>query len=95
MASSRAPATPAGCVPRAEIDRQFGKTCTRHESEGGAQPSFELPAMTDEIEPGIHPTPGEPIWYCDKHTVLRIVLQRCEASDTFRVSQIAVAIDKE
>ena len=61
----------------------------------GAQPSFELPSMTDEVPIGITPTPGEPIWYCDKHTVLRIVLQRCEATDTFRVSQIAVAIAKE
>ena len=95
VASAPAPGAPAGCVPRAEIDRRFGKTCERHESEGGAQPSFELPSMSDDVPIGITPTPGEPIWYCDKHTVLRIVLQRCEATDTFRVSQIAVAIAKE
>jgi len=94
VASSRAPAQP-GCVPRSEIDRQFGKTCARHESEGGAQLSFEPPPMTDDVPIGITPTPGEPIWYCDKHTVVRVVLQRCGTSDTFGVSQIAVAIDKE
>jgi hypothetical protein len=79
------------CVPRAAIDQQFGKTCERHETEGGAQPSFEPPAMTDEVPIGITPTPGEAIWYCDKHTVVRVVLQRCGTGDTFGVSQIVVA----
>ena len=79
------------CVPRAAIDQQFGKTCERHETEGGAQPSFEPPPMTDEVLPGIRPTPGEAIWYCDKHTVVRVVLQRCGTGDTFGVSQIVVA----
>lgn len=83
----------AACVPRATIDQQFGKACTSHESEGGAQPSFEPPPMSDEVPIGITPTPGEPIWYCDKHTVVRVVLQRCGSSDTFGISQIAVAIE--
>src|SRR4051812_45912747 len=73
------PAT-ASCVPRAAIDQQFGKPCDRHESEGGAQPSFQPPPMDDEVPVGNHSTPGEPIWYCDKHTVVRVVLQRCGTS---------------
>lgn len=93
VGSSQAPVQAPTCVPRAAIDQQFGKTCERHESEGGAQPSFEPPPTTDEVQPGIHPTPGEPIWYCDKHTIVRVVLQRCGNTDTFGVSQIAVAFD--
>jgi len=93
VGSSAALVQPPACVPRAAIDQQFGKTCERHETEGGAQPSFEPPPMTDEVPIGIHPTPGEPIWYCDKHTIVRVVLQRCGNTDTFGVSQIAVAFD--
>lgn len=89
------PAAPTTCVPRAAIDQEFGKICERHETEGGAQPSFQPPPMTDEVTPGIHPTPGEAVWYCDKHTVVRVVLQRCGSSDTFGVAQIAVAIDRQ
>ena len=84
---------PAECVPRATIDKQFGKVCLRHETEGGAQPSFQPPPMDGEVPLGITPTPGEPIWYCDKHTVVRVVLQRCGTGDAFGISQIAVAID--
>lgn len=90
-----APPMAGACVPRSAIDQQFGEPCKRHESEGGAQPSFQPPPMTDEVPIGITPTPGEPIWYCDKHTVVRVVLQRCGSSDTFGVSQIAVSVDRK
>jgi len=84
---------PAACVARAAIDQHFGKVCDAHETEGGAQSSSQPPPMTGDIPLGNNPTPGEAIWYCDKHTVVRVVLQRCGTSDTFGVSQVAVAID--
>jgi len=98
-ASAVAGMPPTACVPRAAIDQHFGRVCNAHETEGGAQPrqvaslGKDPPVMTDDVPLGNNPTPGEAIWYCDKHTVVRVVLQRCGTSDTFGVSQVAVAID--
>lgn len=85
--------TPTACAARQAIDQHFGKVCGAHETEGGAQTSTKPPAMTDEVPLGNTPTPGETVWYCDDHTVVRVVLVRCGSSDTFGVSQVAVAIE--
>lgn len=84
---------PAACVARKAIDQHFGKVCAAHETEGGAQATSQPPPLTDEVPLGNVPTPGEAIWYCDAHTVVRVVLVRCGSSDTFGVSQVAVAIE--
>ncbi len=94
-ASAPFPAAPAACVPRAALDERFGKTCERHETEGGAQPTPQPPPMTDDVPIGITPTPTEAIWYCEERTVVRVVLQRCGTSDTFSVAQIVVAIERK
>jgi hypothetical protein len=76
----------AGCFGSAVLDQHFGEQCAGHETEGGAAST-----MTDVLQPGAHPTPGEVRWYCDSHTVLRVLLQRCAQTDTFTVSELAVA----
>jgi hypothetical protein len=75
-----------GCFTSESLDRHFGAQCGAHETEGGA-----TAAMTDEVPTGTQPTPAEVRWYCDKRTVLRVLLQRCAVTDTFTVSEIAVA----
>lgn len=80
------------CASRAALDQRFGKPCDKHETEGGAQQGPTSPPLTDEVGPGIAPTPGEPVWYCNAGTVTRVALKRCDTADTFTVSQIAVLI---
>ena len=86
-----------GCVESKTLDQNFGHPCDAHASEGGAaQPSSGPPTpMTDDVPMGNNPTQGEPRWYCDRHTVVRVVLERCGTTESFRVLQIAVAIDTE
>ena len=50
-------------------------------------------AVTDEVPTGNQPTPGEVRWYCDRRTVVRLVLERCGTTNQFRVRQVAVSID--
>jgi hypothetical protein len=88
----------APCLASRELDQHFGETCEAHETEGGAQ--SEAGAATDlgvpppllegDVPLGNQPTVREVRWYCDRHTVLRVVLDRCDAS-TFRPVQIAVS----
>ena len=54
-----------------------------------AQGPSMLPATTPQ------PTPGEVHWYCDRRTVVRVVLARCPGTNTFRVRQLAVSIAAE
>jgi hypothetical protein len=76
-----------GCVARAELTQHFGRECDSHEAEAKGTTT-----MTDDPTMGNHPTPGEVIWYCDRYTVVRVVLARCGDSDNFSVSQVAVGI---
>lgn len=76
----------AGCFSSAALDAHFGEQCADHETEGGASDH-----MGSALPVGPHPTPGEVRWYCDRHTVLRVVLARCAAENTFRATEIAVA----
>jgi hypothetical protein len=74
------------CFSSQTLDAHFGAQCNDHESEGGAPP-----VVTDTLPLGPEPTPGEVRWYCDRRTVLRLLLARCEGTDTFRVSEVDVA----
>jgi hypothetical protein len=92
----------AACLGSRELDQYFGDTCDEHESEGGAQsqagPATELgvppPLLEGDVPLGNQSTVREVRWYCDRRTVLRIVLERCDAS-TFRPVQIAVSTRRE
>lgn len=75
-----------GCFTSLTLDKHFGAQCANHETEGGAAPTY-----TGVLTPGAHPTPGEVRWYCDKHTVVRVVISRCSGTDSFHVSEIDLA----
>jgi len=81
-------APPPACFDSATLDGEFGARCKENEPEAAGSA-----AVTDEIQPGNQPTPGEVRWYCDRRTVVRIVLDRCGTANQFRVRQIAVSID--
>jgi hypothetical protein len=81
-------APPPGCFDSAMLDREFGGRCQENEPEAAGSAT-----VTDEVPSGNNPTPGEVRWYCDRRTVVRIVLDRCGAANQFRVRQIAVSID--
>jgi hypothetical protein len=74
------------CFSSDSLDQHFGAQCAAHETEGGATST-----MSDEVLPGTAPTPSEVRWYCDRQTLLRIVLRRCGSTNTFAVGEIAVA----
>jgi hypothetical protein len=89
----------APCVSSEQLDQHFGDACEEHETEGGAQPDAALapdaggvdPALlTGDIPLGNNPTPREVRWYCDRQIVVRVVLERCDAT-TFRATQLAVS----
>ena len=73
-----------GCVTDAVLHEHFGDSCANAESEAAASP-----VVTDELTPGPHPTPGEVRWYCDQRSVMRLVLERCAGTNSFRVTQLA------
>jgi hypothetical protein len=81
-------APPPGCFDNATLASEFGPQCKENEPEAAA-----TAALTDEVPLGNHPTPGEVRWYCDKRTVVRLVIERCGATNQFRVRQIALSID--
>ncbi len=85
LAVNEASGSPHGCFSSDTLDKYFGKQCDAHETEGAPSP-----VMTDELQPGLQPTPGEVRWYCDRQTAIRVVIDRCEHTNTFRVNQIAV-----
>ena|SRR5687767_1256675 len=81
-------AAPPGCFDNATLASEFGPQCKENEPEAAASA-----AVTDEVPTGNHPTPGEVRWYCDRRTVVRLVIERCGTANQFRVRQIAVSID--
>jgi hypothetical protein len=73
------------CVPSQNFNDQFGTLCREHESEG--------PASTDPggaLPLGPHPTSNEVRWYCEGRSVVRLVLERCPASESYRITEVAV-----
>jgi hypothetical protein len=80
-------AHPTECIAFDTFGEQFGKPCEAHESEGGASPR-----MDSDLPVGAHPTVNEVRWYCQGHSVVRLVLQRCGATDTFRIVDLAVSL---
>ncbi len=80
---------PAECLPRASFDK-LGPRCNEHQTQGGASP-----VMTDELTPGRHRTVEETAWYCREHTVVRLVLQRCDEAATYRVVDLAVSLGEK
>lgn len=76
-----------GCFDNATLTSEFGPRCTENEPEAAGSA-----AMTDDVTLGNNPTPGEVRWYCDKRTVVRLVIERCGTANQFRVRQIAVSI---
>ena len=76
-----------GCFDSATLNDEFGPRCQENEPEAAASA-----AMTDDVTLGNNPTPGEVRWYCDKRTVVRLVIERCGATNQFRVRQLAVSI---
>jgi hypothetical protein len=80
-------AGPQGCFDDAILSNEFGPRCRENEPEAQATST-----MSDDVTTGNHPTPGEVRWYCDKRTVVRIVIERCGTANQFRVRQIAVSI---
>lgn len=81
-------ATPPACFDSATLDAEFGPRCKENEPEAAGSP-----ALTSEVPTGVNPTPGEVRWYCDRRTVVRLVIDRCGATNQFQVRQIAVSID--
>jgi hypothetical protein len=81
-------APPPGCFDSGTLDAEFGTRCKENEPEAAGSV-----ALTDEVPTGNHPTLGEVRWYCDRRTVVRLVIERCGATNQFRVRQIAVSID--
>ncbi len=79
---------PPGCFDSGTLDSEFGARCNENEPEAAGSAN-----VTDEVPAGNNPTPGEVRWYCDRRTVVRIVLDRCGTANQFRVRQIAVSID--
>jgi hypothetical protein len=77
------------CFDSSTLADEFGAVCEINEPEAAA-----TVAVTDEVSPGNHPTPGEVRWYCDKRTVVRLVIERCGTTNQFRVRQIAVSINR-
>jgi hypothetical protein len=81
-------AAPPGCFESATLDAEFGARCEVNEPEAAGSAS-----VTDEVPMGNNPTPGEVRWYCDRRTVVRLVIERCGKTNQFRVRQVAVSID--
>jgi hypothetical protein len=81
-------APPPGCFDSATLDGEFGTRCKENEPEAAGSP-----AVTDDVPTGNNPTPAEVRWYCDRRTVVRLVIERCSTTNQFRVRQIAVSID--
>jgi hypothetical protein len=80
-------APPPGCFDNATLAAEFGPQCKDNEPEAAG-----TAAVTDEVPLGNNPTPSEVRWYCDRRTVVRLVIERC-GTNQFRVRQIAVSID--
>ena len=81
-------AAPPGCFDNATLAGEFGEVCEINEPEAAGSA-----VVTDDVPKGNNPTAGEVRWYCDKRTVVRLVIERCGATNQFRVRQIAVSID--
>src|SRR4051812_43822354 len=73
-----------GCFDPSTLANEFGAVCEINEPEAAGSA-----AVTDDVSLGNHPTPGEVRWYCDKRTVVRLVIERCGTANQFRVRQIA------
>ncbi|HQP34121.1 MAG TPA: hypothetical protein PLI95_03040 [Polyangiaceae bacterium] len=78
------------CFSNQQLREHFGPGCEENEAEAAASPD-----LTDDPTQGNQPTPGEVHWYCDRRTVVRVVLARCPGTNTFRVRQLAVSIAAE
>ena len=76
-----------GCFDSSTLANEFGAVCEINKPEAAAST-----AVTDDVSLGNHPTPGEVRWYCDKRTVVRLVIERCGTANQYRVRQIAVSI---
>ena len=81
-------APPPGCFDSATLDSEFGPRCQVNEPEAAGSAT-----VTDDVPIGNSATPGEVRWYCDRRTVVRIVLDRCGTANQFKVRQVAVSID--
>jgi hypothetical protein len=64
---------------------QFGNPCKEHETEGGASTD-----MSGALPMGANPTTSEVRWFCEGRSVVRLVLDRCPGTDSFRVKEVAV-----
>jgi hypothetical protein len=85
-----------GCFDGATLANEFGAVCEINEPEAAGSAAVtdavtKNDAADDDPTLGNHPTPGEVRWYCDKRTVVRLVIERCAGSNQFRVRQIAVS----
>jgi len=78
------------CFSNQQLREHFGPGCEENEAEAAASPD-----LTDDPTLGNQPTPGDVRWYCDRRTVVRVVLARCPGTNTFRVRQLAVSIAAE
>jgi hypothetical protein len=77
-------------VAPATLDAHFGPQCEIHQSEGGA-----LPIVAGEVGTGNRQVTRQVRWYCDRRTIVRLTLERCdetEAQGSYRIDQIAVSI---
>jgi hypothetical protein len=80
----------ARCFDDPALRRAFGDVCEVTEAEARGTSNMTSDAAIDPTL-GNHPTPFEVRWFCDRRTVLRIVIERCEGTNAFRLKQIAVS----
>src|SRR5579859_2051342 len=74
-----------GCVPAVAFIDQFGNPCKEHETEGGASTD-----MSGALPTGANPTTSEVRWFCEGKSIVRLVLDRCGAADSYRIKEVAV-----
>ena len=74
-----------GCIPTQAFNDQFGTPCKEHETEGA--PSTD---MTGALPLGANPTTSEVRWYCEGRSVVRIVIDRCDKAESYRIREVAV-----
>ena len=78
------------CFGHQSLRSQFGDECKVNDSEAAGSS-----AMDGGIPDGNTPTPGEVHWFCDRRTVVRVVLARCATADEFKVRQIAISVGSQ
>lgn len=83
------------CFDAKVLKAQFGDECKVNEAEAAG--TSDMSGGSDDITLGNHPTQGDVHWFCDRRTVVRVVLDRCEPPQAalFRVRQIALSVVKK